>query len=172
MGFVFFSIVSFIFYLALTAAEGGAILYLWSIEEIVLGGFLSLLLSGLFVMVLPRKIPLKVLNPLNWILFLIYLLGPFLWALTLANLEVVYRVITGRFKPAIVKVETGLKSETGTVVLANSITLTPGTLSVDIDEENHVLYIHCLNWKKAADEKATPQDVSGPLHFWVKKIFG
>ena len=171
MGFVFFSVISFIFYMALTAGSGNAFL-VWSIEEIALGGLISLLCSGLFMLVIPRKIPLKVLNPLKWLLLILYLLGPFLYSLALANFEVVYRVITGRFKPAIVKAETGLKSEPGATVLANSITLTPGTLTVDIDSENHDLYIHCLRWKKSKDEKATPQDVSGPLHFWVKKIFG
>lgn len=170
MSFVFFSIINFIFYMALTAAPEGAVL-LWSIEEIIIGGVISLFCSALFVRVIPRKIPLRVINPLNWILFLVYIIGPFLLSLTLANLEVVFRVVTGRFKPAIVKVDTGLKSETGTVVLANSITLTPGTLTVDMDSENHNLYIHCLSWKKKKEEKATPKDVSGPLHFWVKMIF-
>jgi multicomponent Na+:H+ antiporter subunit E len=171
MIFLFFAIVSFIVYLALTAGSGVDIL-VWSVEEFALAIFLSIFFTAFFVRVAPRKLPLRVLNPLNWLLFLVYIIGPFLFSLTIANFEVVYRVITGKFKPAIVKVDTGLKSETGTVVLANSITLTPGTLTVQMDPENHGLYIHNLSWKKSKEEKAEPKDVSGPLHYWVKKIFG
>lgn len=171
MNYIFFSVISFISYMALTAGSGTAFL-VWSIEEIIVGAFLSLLFSIFITKIGPRKLPFKLLNPLKWLMFIIYIIGPFLFSLTLANFEVVYRVITGRFKPAITKIETGYKSETGTFVLANSITLTPGTLTVDMDEETHDLYIHNLAWKKSPEEKATPKDVSGPLHFWVKKIFG
>lgn len=171
MVFVVFFIAGFVFYLALTAGSGDAFLW-WSLEELIIGGGVGVLVSVFFSSIAPRKIPLRLLNPLNWLLFLIYIIGPFLLSLTLANFEVVMRVITGRFKPALVKVKTGLESETGTVVLANSITLTPGTLTVDMDAENHDLYIHCLEWKKVEGVEATPKDVSGPMHSWVKKIFG
>jgi multicomponent Na+:H+ antiporter subunit E len=170
MTYIFFVLASYLFYLLFTAGSGN--LWLWSAEELIVGGVVSLFLSALFMKIVPRKIPLKILNPLNWILFLLYIIGPFLLSLTLANLEVVYRVITGRFKPAIVKIDTGLKSETGTFVLANSITLTPGTFTIDMEPDTNALYIHNLSWKKSKGEPATPKDVSGPLHGWVKRIFG
>jgi len=89
----------------------------------------------------------------------------------LANLDVVYRVIHPKMpiRPGIVRVKTTLKSESAKAALANSITLTPGTLSVDITEDNH-LYIHWINVKSTEEEEATKRIV---LRFEniLKKIF-
>jgi multicomponent Na+:H+ antiporter subunit E len=46
--------------------------------------------------------------------------------------------------PGIVKVRTRLKSDSGRTMLANCITLTPGTLTVDVSEDGH-LYIHWID---------------------------
>ena len=57
-------------------------------------------------------------------------------------------------------------------MLANSITLTPGTLSVDIDEDKNDLYIHWINVKKEALQKK-PVDykfVCGEFPKWVRRI--
>ncbi len=72
-------------------------------------------------------------------------LGVFAAELIKSNIDVALRVIDPRLpiNPAIVKIETSLKSELGKLVLANSITLTPGTLSIDVRE--NVLYIHCID---------------------------
>ena len=57
--------------------------------------------------------------------------------------------------PGIVKVKTVLKSDTALTFLANSITLTPGTLSVDIDKDNGILYVHWIDVKSKDIESAT-----------------
>lgn len=57
--------------------------------------------------------------------------------------------------PGIVKVKTTLRSDTGLTFLANSITLTPGTLSVDVDQENGFLYVHWINVKDKDIDRAT-----------------
>jgi len=83
-----------------------------------------------------------------------------------ANLIVACRVVTGKINPGIVKISPNLNTDFGTVLLANSITLTPGTLSVDIDKNND-LYIHLL-WRK---DKATGIDaVAGSFPKWIKRI--
>jgi multicomponent Na+:H+ antiporter subunit E len=61
--------------------------------------------------------------------------------------------------PGIVKVRTRLKSRMGRLLLANSITLTPGTLTVDIADE--WLYIHWVTVASADIEAATAAIVSG-----------
>jgi len=73
----------------------------------------------------------------------------------LANLDVMYRVLHPALpiKPGIVKAKTRLTSKFARTMLANSITLTPGTLTVDIEGEN--LYIHWINVKSADVEEAT-----------------
>jgi multicomponent Na+:H+ antiporter subunit E len=89
--------------------------------------------------------------------FLAYYLPVFLWECFKANVDVAYRVAHPRLpiKPGIVKVKTSLKTDTGLTFLANSITLTPGTLSVDIDRDNGILYVHWINVKKKDVESAT-----------------
>jgi len=61
--------------------------------------------------------------------------------------------------PGIVRVRTRLKSRMGRLLLANSITLTPGTLTVDIDGE--WLYIHWVTVASADIEAATAAIVAG-----------
>lgn len=90
-------------------------------------------------------------------LWFIYYVPMFLWECLKANIDVAYRV--GHpdipIHPGIVKVKTGLKSETGLTFLANSITLTPGTLSVDVDKEGGYLYVHWIEVRDKDIEKAT-----------------
>lgn len=62
-----------------------------------------------------------------------------------ANIEVLKLVFSSRydFDPAIIKFKTHLKSKTAKVVLANSITLTPGTITVSLEDDEYV--VHCLD---------------------------
>lgn len=55
--------------------------------------------------------------------------------------------------PGIVKVRTKLKSRMGRLMLANSITLTPGTLSVELDGE--FIYVHWVKVDTTDTEEAT-----------------
>ena len=86
-----------------------------------------------------------------------YYLPFFIWECIKANIDVAYRVSHPDLpiNPGIVKVKTILKSETGLTFLANSITLTPGTLSVDVDQERGLLYVHWIDVKDKDVEKAT-----------------
>lgn len=96
----------------------------------------------------------------------------FLWECLKANLDVAYRVMHPALpiNPGIVKVKTKLKSDTALTFLANSITLTPGTMSVDIDRNKGVLYIHWINVKETDTEKATKAIVEKFEHI-LAKIF-
>lgn len=62
-----------------------------------------------------------------------------------ANITVVHMILTRNeiMEPVIVKFRTNLKSETARVVLANSITLTPGTITISLEEDE--LVVHCLD---------------------------
>jgi multicomponent Na+:H+ antiporter subunit E len=95
--------------------------------------------------------------PLRYWYFIVYYLPRFLWECLKANVDVAYRVLHPKLpiNPGIVKVKTNLKSDTALTFLANSITLTPGTLSVDIDRENSLLYVHWIDVKAKDVESAT-----------------
>ena len=47
-------------------------------------------------------------------------------------------------RPGIVAVPLELKTDWGIALLANTITLTPGTLSLDVSKDKKTLYIHCI----------------------------
>ena len=66
-------------------------------------------------------------------------------------------------EPGIVKIRTGLKSRMGRLMLANSITLTPGTLTVEVDGE--WLYIHCVTVGARDVEGATAEIAAGFEHY-------
>ena len=66
-----------------------------------------------------------------------------------ANFVTIKRIFSGReMEPAIVTIHTSLKDERLRVLLANSITLTPGTITLDCEGDK--LTIHCLD-KQDAD---------------------
>jgi len=72
-----------------------------------------------------------------------------------ANFDVAYRVLHPKMpiKPGIVLIKTGLKSDIAKLFLANSITLTPGTFTLDILGNN--LLIHWIYVRTESIEGAT-----------------
>lgn len=97
----------------------------------------------------------------------------FLFTLELikANLDVARRVLSPSLpvNPGIVEIKTGLKSEIGRLALANSITLTPGTLTVDVKGDS--LFIHWIDVTDRDVEGATRKIASGFEKF-LEVIYG
>lgn len=81
--------------------------------------------------------------------FLCYL-GTLVVEIVKANLAAMHLILTDKeeVEPVIVKCRTNLKSDTNKMLLANSITLTPGTITVSLEDDE--LVIHCLD-KTMAD---------------------
>lgn len=77
----------------------------------------------------------------------------------LANLTVCRMILTRKevMEPVIVKIHTDLKTETARVILANSITLTPGTITVSLTGRE--LLVHCLD-KSLAEGMETSEFVT------------
>ncbi|MHC4788132.1 MAG: Na+/H+ antiporter subunit E [Planctomycetota bacterium] len=132
-------------FLCLIAVLALWILLFWSVSlaVLVVGAIFALLVATLLGDIYPDGL-LMVLNPVRWLYFLIYL-PYFLYYCIRANLDVALRVIHPDvpIEPGIVKVRTTLTSDMAKTFLANSITLTPGTLTIDIDGQD--LYIHWIN---------------------------
>ena len=118
---------------------------------ILVAGFVSFMTGDFFV---KRPYVFKHASRYFWFL---YYLPFFIWECIKANIDVAYRVIHPNrpINPGIVKVKTTLKSDTALTFLANSITLTPGTLSVDIDEVGGFLYVHWIDVQDKDIEGAT-----------------
>ncbi|RLF40987.1 MAG: cation:proton antiporter [Thermoplasmata archaeon] len=170
LAFVVTSLVCFLTYLFLTTGSG-SIAGLWSIEEILLGLLLSLF-AGFISQNIFIKDSYRMANPKRWLLFLVYLFGPFFIGMAKANFDVAYRVITGKINPGIVRISPGIKTDLGITMLANSITLTPGTLSVDVDEKTNDLYVHWINVKEEALKKKPVDEryICGSFPKWVRRI--
>ena len=88
-------------------------------------------------------------------------LGYFLVALVRANLDLAYRVLSPALpiRPGLVEVRTRLESPLARMLLANSITLTPGTLTVDLQGDR--LLIHCVYGPDADDAEAAQAMTAG-----------
>lgn len=73
-------------------------------------------------------------------------IGFFFKELIRANIEVAYDVITPRFHmtPGIVRVPLDANTSLEITLLANLISLTPGTLSLDVSDDQKVLYVHSM----------------------------
>ncbi|MCK5271875.1 MAG: Na+/H+ antiporter subunit E [Sedimentisphaerales bacterium] len=118
----------------------------WSLEiqQLIAGAVSSLILTLLLSRVY-SDVPARAFNPLRWLWFILYTIE-FIYYCIKANLDVAYRVLHPDLpiRPAIIKVHTNLRTDIARTFLANSITLTPGTLTVDIMEDGD-MYIHWIN---------------------------
>lgn len=67
------------------------------------------------------------------------------WEIVKANASVIHMILSPRFQnePVLIRFKTNLKTKTARAVLANSITLTPGTITVSLEED--VYTVHCLD---------------------------
>jgi multicomponent Na+:H+ antiporter subunit E len=170
MSFLVTAGVAYLTYLLLTIGSGH--LLLWSSHQLVIGAVFAAVV-GLLLKDRFAGRDLRMLNPVRWLTFLVYLF-PFAWALAKANIDVAYRVITGRINPAIVKIRPNLNTDLALTVLANSITLTPGTLTVEIDDDSNDLYVHWINVDPEV-LKEMPRDyhpICGTFPDWARRIAG
>lgn len=154
LSFIVTAVFSGAVYLLLTAGSG-SILHFWSFQELLVAllvasavGFVA---RSFFASARRRAAS----DPSRWLRAVAYVLGPFFLELAKANLDVAYRIITGRIRPGIVRVKTGMKTDMGALLMANSITLTPGTLTVNIDEESNDLFVHMINVPVGMEDRET-----------------
>ncbi len=139
---------------------------LWSLSELVVGAVLASIVGVACGGVLWERGGWRMLMPHRWLLLVLYII-PLFWAMARANVDVAWRVITGNIRPGIVRFDPGLKTELARTILANSITLTPGTLTVDVSDHSGAFYVH---WINVTDDNPTPEDVCGAFPAWARRI--
>ncbi|MGB5452274.1 MAG: Na+/H+ antiporter subunit E [Sedimenticolaceae bacterium] len=102
-------------------------------------------------------IRLTPMAPLAFVLYLAWLAR----ALVLSNLDMARRVLSPSLpiRPELVHINTSLRSELGRLALANSITLTPGTLTVDIEEDT--LTVHWVDCPPGTDMQTATENIAG-----------
>ena len=139
-------------------------LFLWllltglSLEEIIAGCTASLIAAAMSYQLFKwdRTYPRRALWLLAYVPYYIY-------AEIVCHLQVISLIVTGRIRPGIVEVANPHQSDFGTTALANSITMTPGTLT--LETEPGKLYIH---WLKMETDKSS--NTSGFERF-LKKVW-
>jgi multicomponent Na+:H+ antiporter subunit E len=110
------------------------------------------------------------LTPKAFLYTFLYL-GVFFIDLVKSNLDVARRVLTPSLpiNPGIVEVKTSLKSKFGRMLLANSITLTPGTLTVEVSDDS--FFIHWIDVKDDTVEAASNEIVK-KFEKYLEVIYG
>ena len=131
------------------------VLLTWSLQwqELLVGVFIALVAQLMLGDIFPVG-AVKIFNPVRFFWLVVYAIV-FIAYVIKANFDVAYRVLNVYLpiKPGIVKVRTRLKTDMARTFLANSITLTPGTLSIDIVEDH--LYVHWINIVSEDPQKET-----------------
>jgi len=139
------------------------------IQVIIAGLIAALIVAILFHEILPQE-HIVFISPVRIFWALVYM-PVFFYYIIIANLDVVYRALHPRMpiNPGIVKIKTNLKTESGITALANSITLTPGTLTVDLTDDGF-MYVHWINVKTDDIEQAT-KIIAQRFEWFLQKIF-
>jgi multicomponent Na+:H+ antiporter subunit E len=159
MRYITVFILSMIFWIMLT--------FEFTIANLVVGAIASIITAALFTRFFVRNV-YKLIQPRRYFWFFVYLFV-FAWECIKANIDVAYRVLhpSMPIRPGIVKVKTTLKSDMARMLLANSITMTPGTISVDIIDDN--LYIHWI-YISSDDPEVYTRIITGAFEKYIKRI--
>ena len=138
-------------------------------QVIIAGIIAAVIVAFLFHEVLPKEHHIFT-SPRRIFWTLLYI-PVFFYYVIKANFDVVYRALHPKMpiKPGIVKIQTSLKTESAITALANSITLTPGTLTVDLTDDGY-MYIHWINVKSDDVQQAT-EDIAKKFEYFLEKIF-
>lgn len=159
MRYITFFILCLIFWILLT--------FKLTLPNLIVGTVASLICTLFFGRLFVKNV-YKLLEPKRYFWFIIYLFI-FIWECIKANIDVAYRVLHPAMpiRPGIVKVKTTLKSNMAKMLLANSITMTPGTISVDIIGD--YLYIHWI-YIRSEDPAEYTSMITGAFEKYIKKI--
>jgi multicomponent Na+:H+ antiporter subunit E len=153
-------ILAFVFWLLLTFNLTAA--------NLAAGAVVAFVTAMLFGKHFFRK-AVKFIQPVRYFWLLVYLVI-FTWECIKANFDVAYRVLHPAMpiRPGIVRVKLGITSPFARTMLANSITMTPGTISVDIVGDE--IFVHWI-YVSSEDPAEYSQKIAGRFEKYIKKIF-
>jgi multicomponent Na+:H+ antiporter subunit E len=160
MRYITLFIILFLFWLLITFEATPA--------NLIVGGVSALIATLFFGRYFVENVR-KFFQPARYFWLVIYLFI-FIWECLKANFDVAYRVIHPAMpiKPGIVKVKLNLDTQVARTFLAMSITMTPGTIAVDIIGD--YIYIHWI-YISSTDPEIYSRKVSGRFEKYLKKIF-
>jgi multicomponent Na+:H+ antiporter subunit E len=124
-------------------AIGLALLWVFVTGDVTVSNLVVGFVIGYIVLMFAERVPgfrSTAIRVWRWLALLIF----FLRELWVSNLNVAYLVIAPRpnFQPGVVAVPLDARTDAEITLLANLITLTPGTMSVEVSDDRRVLYVH------------------------------
>ncbi len=139
----------------------------YAVQELMLGAMISIVLTFILANLVEYKIDYKF--PIRLLVFIFVYVPLFVYKLILANIDVALRVVGLRkLNPGIVKIKTDLEGDFAKLTLANSITLTPGTLSIDVNGDD--IYVHTVD-VQGKDAMENKKNISASFEKWLGVIY-
>lgn len=132
--------------------------------EPVLGEFLLGLAVGVPVAYVFRRLyseGLELRRSLRGFPYIFLYVLTFIRETIVASVDVTYRVLAPSqpIEPEVILVPLRVRTDLGVTTIANSITMTPGTLTLDYDSEENALYIHVI-------DGSDPETIVEPIRKW------
>ncbi|WP_127558078.1 Na+/H+ antiporter subunit E [Saccharospirillum alexandrii] len=132
-----------------------------------------ILLGLIFALLIPlgtssmRKNQPTLKKPLSAAKYLLMLMGDII----VSNVEVAIQVLgpVRKISPGFIAVPLDITQDLPITLLASSISLTPGTVSIEVSEDKQWLYVHVLN---LVDETKTIANIKQRYESPLKEIFG
>ncbi len=133
----------------------------------------QILLGVIFAVVIPmgtssmRKQQPTLKKPVTAVKYLLMLMGDII----VSNVEVAIQVLgpVRKITPGFIAVPLDITHDLPITLLASSISLTPGTVSIEVSEDKQWLYVHVLN---LVDEAETIANIKQRYESPLKEIFG
>lgn len=155
-------------------------LLVWSVapRELILGVVIAAIVAAFTSRFLIHDQAFWLFHPVRLAILIFYLVIVFLWEMIKANLSMAAIVLSPSmkdYKPGIIRVPAGEKpaSTYGMALVSNCITLTPGTITLDVaeDEEGkNYYYIHWIDVAETDREKAGDA-IKGTMEKWIGRIW-
>lgn len=139
-------------------------------QELLVGAIVSFIISyGVVELMLTWHGTKTTLGGI--LLFLFVYVPYFIYAMIKANIDVAYRVLhpSMPIDPAVVSFKTKLKSDLGKLILANSITLTPGTITLEVKGDE--FFIHWID-APVSDPEQAKEAICGTFERLLLRITG
>lgn len=159
-------IVSYAFWILLT--------WSFSAQELAAGAVVSLVVALFSARFFIHERAFWLFSPLKFAYAVIFWLGVFMVELVKANVDMAKRCFNGckNINPGIVKIPVDIKSDYGQAALANAITLTPGTITMEITEEagQTYYYVHWIDVAKPSGKEAGDA-IKGTLEKWLRRVW-
>jgi multicomponent Na+:H+ antiporter subunit E len=132
--------------------------------EPVVGSLLLGLVVGFPVAYVFRRLyadTIGLRRPLRGLPYAILYVLTFIREAVVSSVDVAYRVLalSQPIEPEVILIPLRVQTDLGVTTIGNSITMTPGTLTLDYDPEENALYVHVIDGR-------SPEDIVDPIRDW------